>query len=168
MPAAPTPPLSTGPSMDTATGGGKTSTDTSVHTSFGLSHKNSPISSFTTSRTQKAKSPHVIDSNVPSSNKNAINSLPRGSNSTGKENTNETNSSINSTTKNLSLQSKLSIPVSSTNYADNGYKNSRPNCTELNEFISCILCNGYLIDATTIVECVHSCKYLLSNYLLLF
>lgn len=26
--------------------------------------------------------------------------------------------------------------------------------------ITCHLCKGYLIDATTIVECLHSCKYL--------
>lgn len=25
--------------------------------------------------------------------------------------------------------------------------------------ITCSLCEGYLIDATTIVECLHSCKY---------
>lgn len=25
--------------------------------------------------------------------------------------------------------------------------------------ITCNLCKGYLIDATTIVECLHSCKY---------
>ncbi|KAI7693494.1 Polycomb group RING finger protein 1 [Sarcoptes scabiei] len=29
---------------------------------------------------------------------------------------------------------------------------------DLNEFISCYLCKGYLIDATTIIECLHSCK----------
>lgn len=26
--------------------------------------------------------------------------------------------------------------------------------------ITCFLCKGYLIDATTIVECLHSCKFL--------
>lgn len=27
--------------------------------------------------------------------------------------------------------------------------------------ITCFLCKGYLIDATTIVECLHSCKLVL-------
>ena len=30
----------------------------------------------------------------------------------------------------------------------------------LNPFISCKICRGYLIDATTIVECLHTCKYI--------
>lgn len=29
----------------------------------------------------------------------------------------------------------------------------------VNPHITCNLCKGYLIDATTIVECLHSCKY---------
>lgn len=29
---------------------------------------------------------------------------------------------------------------------------------DLNPFITCNLCKGYLIDATTIIECLHSCK----------
>ncbi|KAL1465651.1 hypothetical protein WDU94_005203 [Cyamophila willieti] len=32
--------------------------------------------------------------------------------------------------------------------------------TDLNPFLICVLCKGYYIDATTIVECLHSCKYL--------
>lgn len=34
---------------------------------------------------------------------------------------------------------------------------------DLNRYLTCSLCGGYLIDATTIVECLHSCKYLLVN-----
>ena len=30
---------------------------------------------------------------------------------------------------------------------------------ELNSHILCVLCGGYLVDATTIVECLHSCKF---------
>ena len=30
---------------------------------------------------------------------------------------------------------------------------------DLNAHIMCVLCGGYLVDATTIVECLHSCKY---------
>ncbi len=29
--------------------------------------------------------------------------------------------------------------------------------TDVNEFITCVLCKGYLIDATTITECLHTC-----------
>ena len=28
----------------------------------------------------------------------------------------------------------------------------------LNQHITCKLCNGYLIDAATITECLHTCK----------
>lgn len=31
--------------------------------------------------------------------------------------------------------------------------------TELNEQLTCVLCKGYFIDATTIIECLHSCMY---------
>lgn len=28
----------------------------------------------------------------------------------------------------------------------------------LNEHITCFICNGYFVEATTINECVHTCK----------
>ena len=31
---------------------------------------------------------------------------------------------------------------------------------ELNPHLVCVLCGGYYIDATTIIECLHSCKLL--------
>lgn len=31
---------------------------------------------------------------------------------------------------------------------------------DVNSFITCNLCKGYLIDATTIVECLHTCEYI--------
>lgn len=31
---------------------------------------------------------------------------------------------------------------------------------EFNDIFSCYLCHGYLINATTIDNCLHSCKYL--------
>lgn len=34
----------------------------------------------------------------------------------------------------------------------------------LNPHLICVLCGGYLIDATTIVECLHSCKYTTTCY----
>jgi len=30
---------------------------------------------------------------------------------------------------------------------------------KLNEQLTCKLCGGYFIDATTIIECLHSCMY---------
>lgn len=30
--------------------------------------------------------------------------------------------------------------------------------SELNEHITCKLCAGYLIDATMVTECLHTCK----------
>lgn len=33
----------------------------------------------------------------------------------------------------------------------------KPLVKDLNEHIVCPLCRGYLIDATTLVECLHSC-----------
>ena len=34
---------------------------------------------------------------------------------------------------------------------------------DLNPHLMCVLCGGYLIDATTLNECLHSCKW--TNYL---
>lgn len=31
--------------------------------------------------------------------------------------------------------------------------------SKLNDQLKCTLCSGYLIDATTIIECLHSCKF---------
>lgn len=30
---------------------------------------------------------------------------------------------------------------------------------DLNTHLVCVLCGGYLIDATTIIECLHSCEF---------
>lgn len=30
---------------------------------------------------------------------------------------------------------------------------------DINAHITCRLCNGYLIDATTVTECLHTCEY---------
>ena len=37
---------------------------------------------------------------------------------------------------------------------------------DLNEHISCFICHGYLIDATTLTECLHTCKYCFAFFLL--
>ena len=29
---------------------------------------------------------------------------------------------------------------------------------EVNPHVMCVLCGGYFIDATTIIECLHSCE----------
>lgn len=38
------------------------------------------------------------------------------------------------------------------------YRHRRPLVKDLNGYLICILCGGYYIDATTIIECLHSCK----------
>ena len=35
----------------------------------------------------------------------------------------------------------------------------------VNPYLICALCDGYLIDATTLVECLHSCKCFLFMFL---
>ncbi|CAG2103721.1 unnamed protein product [Medioppia subpectinata] len=43
----------------------------------------------------------------------------------------------------------------------------RPRLSDINAELTCILCNGYFIDATTISECLHSfCKSCIVKYLL--
>jgi len=34
----------------------------------------------------------------------------------------------------------------------------RLSLVDLNNHLVCVLCGGYLIDATTIIECLHSCE----------
>lgn len=36
---------------------------------------------------------------------------------------------------------------------------NRKKVKDLNDIITCSLCQGYYIEATTINECVHTCKY---------
>ena len=38
------------------------------------------------------------------------------------------------------------------------------NLTELNPHFVCVLCFGYFVDATTITECMHTCKYTSNTY----
>jgi hypothetical protein len=37
-------------------------------------------------------------------------------------------------------------------------KEGRVRLSDVNAYISCVLCKGYLIDATTVTECLHTCK----------
>ncbi|XP_062843607.1 polycomb complex protein BMI-1-B isoform X2 [Trichomycterus rosablanca] len=46
------------------------------------------------------------------------------------------------------------------------HRTTRIKITELNQHLMCVLCGGYFIDATTIVECLHSfCKMCIVRYL---
>ncbi|ELK01587.1 Polycomb group RING finger protein 2 [Pteropus alecto] len=46
------------------------------------------------------------------------------------------------------------------------HRTTRIKITELNPHLMCALCGGYFIDATTIVECLHSfCKTCIVRYL---
>ena len=38
------------------------------------------------------------------------------------------------------------------------HRAKKPTITDLNQHLTCKLCKGYFIDATTIIECLHSCK----------
>lgn len=40
------------------------------------------------------------------------------------------------------------------------HRTTRIPITHLNTHLTCVLCGGYLIDATTIIECLHSCEYI--------
>lgn len=39
------------------------------------------------------------------------------------------------------------------------YKGGGVKLTDVNPHLVCVLCHGYFVDATSIVECLHSCKY---------
>ncbi|KAJ7408624.1 polycomb complex protein BMI-1-like protein [Willisornis vidua] len=46
------------------------------------------------------------------------------------------------------------------------HRTTRIKITELNPHLMCVLCGGYFIDATTIIECLHSfCKTCIVRYL---
>nr|DBA25167.1 TPA: hypothetical protein GDO54_012729 [Pyxicephalus adspersus] len=46
------------------------------------------------------------------------------------------------------------------------HRTTRIKITELNPHLMCVLCGGYFIDATTIIECLHSfCKTCIVHYL---
>ncbi|XP_047424715.1 polycomb complex protein BMI-1-A [Mugil cephalus] len=48
----------------------------------------------------------------------------------------------------------------------NMHRTTRIKITELNPHLMCVLCGGYFIDATTIIECLHSfCKMCIVRYL---
>lgn len=47
------------------------------------------------------------------------------------------------------------------------HRTTRIKITELNPHLMCVLCGGYFIDATTIVECLHSCKSVIISIILL-
>lgn len=41
------------------------------------------------------------------------------------------------------------------------HRANRPSIIQLNQQITCRLCKGYFIDATTINECLHTCKIII-------
>lgn len=48
--------------------------------------------------------------------------------------------------------------------ADDGTSTSI-NVSDVNCHLICTVCRGYLVDATTITECLHSCEFFLSSIL---
>ena len=43
----------------------------------------------------------------------------------------------------------------------------RLSLADLNTHLVCVLCGGYLIDATTIIECLHSCESAAACYFII-
>lgn len=48
----------------------------------------------------------------------------------------------------------------------NGTGTTRLKIGDINKNLICVLCEGYFIDATTIIECLHSCKYFIFSFTL--
>ncbi|XP_073437920.1 polycomb complex protein BMI-1 isoform X2 [Dendrobates tinctorius] len=76
--------------------------------------------------------------------------------------------------ENLQIQAKprtLILIARWSNYRDSYssvtmHRTTRIKITELNPHLMCVLCGGYFIDATTIIECLHSfCKTCIVRYL---
>ncbi|XP_066119877.1 polycomb group RING finger protein 2 isoform X3 [Saccopteryx bilineata] len=79
----------------------------------------------------------------------------------------------------LGSERMLDLPVSDSTFTPQGdtpqspnplrgimHRTTRIKITELNPHLMCALCGGYFIDATTIVECLHSfCKTCIVRYL---
>lgn len=51
-----------------------------------------------------------------------------------------------------------SFPTELFVHSPNMHRTTRIKITELNPHLICVLCGGYFIDATTIIECLHSCE----------
>ncbi|XP_049715884.1 polycomb group RING finger protein 2 isoform X4 [Elephas maximus indicus] len=61
---------------------------------------------------------------------------------------------------------RVTLPSPPTPYPGIMHRTTRIKITELNPHLMCALCGGYFIDATTIVECLHSfCKTCIVRYL---
>lgn len=54
--------------------------------------------------------------------------------------------------------SRRTIRMDEQSSSSSATKNERIKLVEINSYLTCYLCKGYLIDATTISECLHSCK----------
>ncbi|KAK2489723.1 hypothetical protein MC885_010880 [Smutsia gigantea] len=65
-----------------------------------------------------------------------------------------------------SQKGKVTLPSSPAPHPSIMHRTTRIKITELNPHLMCALCGGYFIDATTIVECLHSfCKTCIVRYL---
>lgn len=71
--------------------------------------------------------------------------------------------------KNTEMAGEVTKAAKTTMTVVNGpespYKPSKVLLSSGNPYITCNLCKGYLIDATTIVECLHSCEYRITQHL---
>ncbi|XP_021559710.1 polycomb group RING finger protein 2 isoform X3 [Neomonachus schauinslandi] len=64
------------------------------------------------------------------------------------------------------MHKRVTLPRPPTPHPGIMHRTTRIKITELNPHLMCALCGGYFIDATTIVECLHSfCKTCIVRYL---
>lgn len=62
----------------------------------------------------------------------------------------------------MSSLSPAPLPVLQKLCGDAVIKGGGVKLTDVNPHLVCVLCHGYFVDATSIVECLHSCKYNMS------
>lgn len=69
------------------------------------------------------------------------------------------NDNNNNSDKNpVKIQEITPVVALKSKFVDN-YKPARVSLSDCNVYITCKICTGYLIEATTIVECLHTCKF---------
>lgn len=132
------------------------------------------ITNESSSSCSESHSTYVSDNSKASSSSDSSSDSKSSCNSDStKAKENENGSSANNETCDTKDNENALVESSGTNSADADSDLSsssmfgRPRqilLKNVNAHITCSLCTGYLIDATTIVECLHSCKYFVFYY----
>lgn len=61
----------------------------------------------------------------------------------------------------IKLLLHFQIPILKCRHSTMASSDQRTLVSDVNDHILCRLCRGYLIDATTLTQCLHSCNYIL-------